>query len=153
MECLKYSPLVIALTKVESVPMSVLSQVYSTATYDKTKERVFFDILDLKMLISKNRFCSLLGLSYEASMVNPDSITIALLFSMFYNMEYTELLTTVTKVKKSCLPPQWNGLFTLLFKGLSERVAGSDGASKIFMTHLYGLYAGINMDYGFVLWI
>ena len=33
-ECIKYSPLVIALTKVESIPMSFLSQVYSIATYD-----------------------------------------------------------------------------------------------------------------------
>ncbi|CAH1431384.1 unnamed protein product [Lactuca virosa] len=67
-------------------------------------------------------------------------------------MGYTEVLTTVIKFKKSCLPPQWNGLFTLLFKGLSERVAGSDGASKAFMTLLYGLYYGINMDYGSILW-
>ena len=36
-ECLKYSSLLIALTKVESVPMSLMSQVYSSATYDKSK--------------------------------------------------------------------------------------------------------------------
>ena len=87
-ECLKYSPLVIALTKVKSIPMSFLSQVYSTATYDKTKERVFFDILDQKTSISKDRFCSLIRLSYDASMVNPDSITTSQHFSMFYNMGY-----------------------------------------------------------------
>ena len=34
-ECLNYSPMVIALTQVESVPMSLLSQVYFTASYDK----------------------------------------------------------------------------------------------------------------------
>lgn len=117
---LKYSLFVIALSQVEVVPMSCLSQIYSTATYDKTSVRVFFDILNQKASISKNRFCSLLGLSYEASMVNPDSFTTVQLFSMFYNMGYTEILTTVTKVKKSCLPPQWNGPFTLLFKGISE---------------------------------
>ena len=70
---------------------------------------------------------------------------------MFYDMGYTEVLTTVTKFKKSCLPPQWNVLFTLLFKGLSKRVVGSDGASKAFMTQLYDLYYGVNMDYEFIL--
>ena len=75
-----------------------------------------------------------------------------MLFSMFYQMGYTEILTTITKFKKSCLPPQWNGLFTLLFKGLSERSAGSDGASKAFMTMLYGLYSGLNLDYGPIIW-
>ena len=67
-------------------------------------------------------------------------------------MGYIETLTTVTKFKKSCLPPQWNGLFTLLFKGLSERNAGSDGTSKSFMTIMYGLYNGVHMDYGSILW-
>ena len=39
-DCLKYSPLVLALMQGEAVPMSLLSQVYSTATYDKNKERI-----------------------------------------------------------------------------------------------------------------
>ena len=119
-ECLKYSPLAKALTTVEVVPMSCLSQIYSTATYDKGADKIFFDILNQKASISKNRFCSLLGLAYEDSMVNPDSIATDQLFLMFYNLGYTETLTTMTKFKKSCLPPQWNGLFTLLFKGLSK---------------------------------
>nr|KAJ0204499.1 hypothetical protein LSAT_V11C500263340 [Lactuca sativa] len=67
-------------------------------------------------------------LAYVDSTVNHDSIATGQLFSMFYNMGYTETLTTVTNFKKSCLPPPWNGLFTLLFKGLSERSAGSDHA-------------------------
>lgn len=67
-------------------------------------------------------------------------------------MGYTETLTTVTKFKKSYLLPQWNGLFTLLFKGLSKRSAGSDGASKSFMTMLYGLYNGVHLDFGAVIW-
>ena len=71
---------------------------------------------------------------------------------MFYDMGYTDVLTTVTKFKKSCLSPQWNGLFTLIYKGLAERVAGSDGANKGFMTILYGLYHGINLDYGCLIW-
>lgn len=37
-ECLTYSPLVVALTQFEAVPMSLLSQVYSSASYEKNKE-------------------------------------------------------------------------------------------------------------------
>ena len=151
-ECLKYSPLVDALTKVEVVPMSCLSLVYSTAFYDKINERIHFELDDEKTSISKHRLCALIGLSQDPSLVNPDSITTGQLFSMFYQMGYTETLTTITKFKKSCLPPQWNGLFTLLFKVLSERSDGSDGASKSFMTVLYGLYNGLNLDYGSIIW-
>ena len=151
-ECLKHSPLVPALTKVELVTMECLSQIFSTAHYDKSVDRIFFDILDTKTSISKQRFFSLLGFEPDESRVNPESIPVGQLFSMFYNMGYTEILTTITKFKKSCLPPQWNGFFTVLFKGLSERSAGSDGASRLFMTILYGLYHGVNLDYGSVLW-
>ncbi|KAL7582391.1 hypothetical protein Lser_V15G42272 [Lactuca serriola] len=151
-ECLKYSRLAPALTKVEVVPMECLSQIFSTAHYDKSVDRIFFDILDHKASISKQRFCSLLGFEPDSSRVNPDSIPVGQLFSMFYNMGYIEVLTMVTKFKKSCLPPQWNGFFTVLFKGLSERSAGSDGASRLFITILYGVYNGINLDYGSVLW-
>ena len=38
------------------------------------------------------------------------------------------------------------------FKSFSERVAGSDNTSKLFYTLLYGLYYGINLDYGLILW-
>lgn len=74
-ECLKYSPLVIALTKVEVVPMSLLSQVYLSAKYVKTEERIMFVIFDKKTSISSVRFCPLLGLTLIESMVNPDTIT------------------------------------------------------------------------------
>lgn len=69
-----------------------------------------------------------------------------------YEMRYTNVLTTITKVKKSCLPSQWNGLLTLLIKGLAERSGGSDTTSKGFLTLLYGLYNGINLDYGSIIW-
>nr|KAJ0210234.1 hypothetical protein LSAT_V11C400205970 [Lactuca sativa] len=151
-ERLKYSPLVDALTKVEVVPMSCLSLVYSTAFYDKINERIHFELHDEKTSISEHRLCALIRLSQDQSLVNPDSITTGQLFSMFYQMGYTKTLNTITKFKKSCLPPQWNGLFTLLFKGLSERSAGSDGANKSFMTVLYGLYHGIDLDYGSIIW-
>ena len=52
-ECLKYSPLVNALSTVEVVPMACLLQIYSIATYDKALEKVYFDILNQKALISR----------------------------------------------------------------------------------------------------
>ena len=103
-ECLKYSPLVLALTQVEAVPMSLLSQVYSTATYDKNKERIYFVIHDKKASVSKVKFCSILPLAIDSSVISPDFITTTQLFSMLYEMGYTDVLTTITKVKKSCLP-------------------------------------------------
>lgn len=46
----------------------------------------------------------------------------------------------------------WNALFTPLFKGFSERVAGSEKASRFFYTFIYGLYHGVNLDFGSILW-
>ena len=151
-ECLKYSPLVIALTQFKAVPMSLLSQVYSSASYDKHKEHIYFQIHNKKASISKGRFCSLLQLAVDSSVVSPNFITTAQLFSMMYEIGYTDVLTTIAKVKKSCLPSQWNGLLTLLIKGLAERSARSDGTSKGFLAILYGLYNGLNLDYGLIIW-
>lgn len=85
-------------------------------------------------------------------MINPETISSAALLEMFYQMGYKETLTTVLKFRKPNLPPQWNGLFTLIFKGFSERVTGSDCASKMVMALMYGLYTGLNVDYGAVIW-
>ncbi|XP_052619756.1 flocculation protein FLO11-like isoform X1 [Lactuca sativa] len=152
-ECLKFSPIAPALTRVETVPMEFLSQIFATAHYDKVVDKIFFDIFEHKASISKQRFCSLLGFEPDSSRVNPETVPMGHLFNMFYSMGYPEVLSAVTKFKKSCLPPQWNGLFTVLFKGLSERSVGSDGASRLFLSILYGIYNGINMDYGHVLWL
>ncbi|KAL7586307.1 hypothetical protein Lser_V15G38798 [Lactuca serriola] len=151
-ECLKFSPIAPALTRAKTVPMEFLSQIFATAHYDKVVDRIFFDVFQHKASISKQRFCSLIGFDADSSRVNPESIPMGHLFNMFYNMGYTEVLTMVTKFKKSNLPPQWNGMFTVLFKGLSERSVGSDGASRLFLSIMYGIYNGINMDYGSVLW-
>ena len=148
----KIFPLVLALTQVEAVPMSLLSQVYSTATYDKNKDRIYFTIHDKKASVSKVKFCSILNLAVDSSVISPDFITTSQLFSMMYEIGYTDVLTTITKVKKSCLPSQWNGLLTLLIKGLAERCGGSDTTSKGFLAILYGLYNGINLDYGSIIW-
>ena len=111
-ECLKYSPLMIAITQVESVLMSLLSQVYTTTSYDKSKERIFFEIFNHKTSVSRVRFCSMLSLASDDSLVNPDSISTTQLFTMFYDMGYTDFLTTVTKLRNlafhhsgmDCLP-------------------------------------------------
>lgn len=84
-------------------------------------------------------------------MLNLESISTTALLDMFYQMGYKETLTSVSKFKKPNLPPQWNGLFTLLFKGFLERVTGSDYASKMSMALMYGLYTGQNVNYGSVL--
>ncbi|KAL7588162.1 hypothetical protein Lser_V15G40899 [Lactuca serriola] len=151
-ECLKYSQIAPALSRIESVPMEILSQVYATAYYDKSVERVFFEVADHKTSISRQRFCTLLGLAADPTRINPETIPIGHLYNMFYNMGYTEVLTSVAKFKKSCLPPQWNGMFTVLFKGLSERSSGSDGSSRLFLSIMYAVYNGVNLDFGLVLW-
>ena len=151
-ECLKYSQLAPALSRIESVPMVALSQVYATAYYDKAVDQVFFELAEHKTSVSRQRFCTMLGFAVDPSRVHPETIPVGHLYNMFYNMGYTEVLTSVAKFKKSCLPPQWNGLFTGLFKGLSERSSGSDGASRLFVSIMYGVYNGINLYYGLVLW-
>lgn len=118
-ECLKYSPLVHALTKVECVPMSLLSKAYSSASYVQTEERILFEIFEHKASISKARFCSLLGLTYVNSMVNPDSISTAQIIEMFYQMGYTDPIIAIAKFNESNLPPQWNRLLTLIIKAFS----------------------------------
>ena len=70
-EWLKYSPLVTALTKVECVPMSLLLKAYSSTSYIKEEERIEFEISDKNTFITKSRFYSLLGLTYDDSIVNP----------------------------------------------------------------------------------
>lgn len=98
-ECLKYSPMVIALTQVESVPMSLLSRFYSSASYNKRKERIYFEIFNHNCSVLKAHLCSFLGLASDASVISPDFITTTQLFTMFYDMGYTDVLTMVKKFK------------------------------------------------------
>ncbi|KAL7594264.1 hypothetical protein Lser_V15G30938 [Lactuca serriola] len=72
-ECLKYSQIAPTLTRVESMPMEILSQVYATAHYDKAVERVFFEVADYKTSISRQRFGTLLGLAADPSRINPET--------------------------------------------------------------------------------
>lgn len=66
-------------------------------------------------------------------------------------MGYIGDISLVLKFKWPFLSPMWNRLFTLPFKSFSERVVGSNNASKLFYTIIYGLYHGINLDYGLIL--
>ena len=85
-------------------------------------------------------------------MVDPETISNSALLDMFYNMRYREYLAIISKFKKPNLPPMWNGLLTLIFKSFSERVTRSDSSNKLFLTIMYGVYSGVNMDYGSILW-
>lgn len=82
-ECLKYTPLVNAFTKVECVPLSLFLKPFSSAKNLKEEEKIIFEVHDKKHSISKTRFCSLRGLNCIDSMVNPESITTAQVFEMF----------------------------------------------------------------------
>ena len=93
-----------------------------------------------------------MGFPSARDLVDPESITSSVILEMFYQMGYINYLAVVSNFKKPNLPLMWNGLFTLIFKRFLERVTGSDSESKLFLTILYGVYSGINLDYGSVLW-
>lgn len=48
-ECLKYSTLMKALSIFEKVPLSYLSEAYSTAIYHNTQEVINFEVYDTKL--------------------------------------------------------------------------------------------------------
>lgn len=151
-ECLKYSPLTIALTHMENVSISLLSKAYSSTNYVKEEQKITFELHNHTTSITKTRLCMLLGLPQTDDMIKPETIPNVALLEMFYQMGYKETLTIVSKFKKPNIPPQWNGLFTFLFKSFSERVTRSDCASKMFMALMYNLYTSLNVDYGAILW-
>lgn len=131
--------------------MSLLCKAYSSASYIKEENKIIFDIHDQKTSITKSRLCSLLGLPQSEDMINLETISNDALLEMFYKMGYKETLSMVSKFHKPNLPPQWNALFTILFKGFSKCITGLDCVSKLFMTLIYGLYIGMNIYFGAVL--
>jgi len=138
-ECLKYSRLATAFTATAQVPLVHLSTAYSTTVYNKTDETITFEVAGYKTYVSLSRLRKLFDLPITTNTVNPDSITPMDIQKVFFRMGYSGYITKLSNFKKSFLPPVWNGLFTLLFKSFSERVAGSDSASKLFYTLMYGL--------------
>lgn len=83
-ECLWYSPLVIALMKSEIVLVVHLSKAYSTASYQKGEEMITFEIFNKKTQITKSRFCSLLGLAQVRALVDPEYLSNSSVVEMFY---------------------------------------------------------------------
>ena len=124
-EYLKYSPLMKALT------MSKYAPLLST-----TK----FEVSNYKTSITKPNFCKFLEHVLLDVNVDPESIPTTSLIDMFYQMGYNGDISLLSKFRKPFLPLLWNGLFTLLFKSLSGRIYGSNSASKLFYTLIYGLY-------------
>lgn len=151
-ECLRFLPLAQALTIAESIPPVYLSKAYLSATYVLADDVINFVVDSQKTSITKSRFCRILWFDTTERLVDLDSISFIDLIHMFYQMGYLGETTLLSKFKKPNLPTMWNGLFMLLFKSLSERVSCSDSASKLFYTIRYGLYHGINLDYGYILW-
>lgn len=124
----------------------------SSSNYNPNEGVITSEVDSNKTSIFKNQFCRLLGFTAIESLVDPESISSSTIIEMFYQMGYLKNITLLSKFRKPNLPPLWNGLFTLLFNNFSERVTGSDSASKLFCTIIYGLYIGINLDYGSILW-
>ncbi|KAI3780423.1 hypothetical protein L2E82_10404 [Cichorium intybus] len=151
-ECLKYSPIATALTASATVPISLLSVAYSTAFYNKAEEFVSFEVGSVKTKISKSRFSKLLGFTAAEDLIDPETLQPVTLLRLFYQMGYKGDITQLSKFTKKGLPPQWNALFTILFKSFSERTTGTDSASKLFYSFFYGLYNAVNLDYGSILW-
>lgn len=83
-ECLKFSPLMKALTMSEDVPLVHLSKAFSTAIYNKTEEVFYFEVSSHKTSITKANFCKLLGLVTSDVSVDPDSILTTSLIEMFF---------------------------------------------------------------------
>ncbi|CAI9276876.1 unnamed protein product [Lactuca saligna] len=67
-------------------------------------------------------------------MINLETISSAALLEMFYQMGYKETLSTLLKFYKPNLPPQWNALFTIMFKSFSKRITGSYCARQLSNT-------------------
>lgn len=72
--CQHHSILKKALVLVEDVPISQLSLVYCTASYNKQIEVMKFEIEGVKTSISKSNFYKLLGLSIAKDFIALDKI-------------------------------------------------------------------------------
>lgn len=131
--------------------MSLLSKAYSSSSFVMEENKITFEILDQKTSITNAYFCTILRLPQTAYMINPKSVSNGALFETYYHMGYKETLTAVSMFRKPNMLPQWNCLFTLLFNVFSERIIGSDCASKLFTTIIYGFYTVLNVDFGAVL--
>ncbi|CAI9284266.1 unnamed protein product [Lactuca saligna] len=126
-------------------------QTFFTTHYEESSATIIFELGNLQTSITNSRYSRLLGLSLARDLIDLESISSSTILEMFYHTGYGNYLAIVSKFNKPNLPPMWNGLFTLIFKSFLEKVMGLDSASKLFLTILYGIYFGINLDYESVL--
>lgn len=70
-ECLKFSPLMKALTMIDKVPLVHLSRAFSTVIYNKQEEIINFKVDNHKTSINKPYFCKMLGLASSEASVDP----------------------------------------------------------------------------------
>ncbi|KAI3522316.1 hypothetical protein L1887_11854 [Cichorium endivia] len=106
--------------------ISLLSAAYSTAFYNKAEEYVSYEVGSVKTKISKSRFSKLLGFTETKDLVDPETLQPVALQRLFHQMAYKGDITQLSKFSKKGLPPQWDALFTILFKSFSERTTGTD---------------------------
>lgn len=82
-ECLHYSPLVVALMKLEILPLVHLSKPYSIAIYQKGEEMIIFKIFNKKTNNIKSRLCCLLGLPQGRELVDPEIVSNSAILETF----------------------------------------------------------------------
>lgn len=70
-DCLRYSPLATALSKIENVPLALLSRAYSSACYEEGDSAIYFELDNKKNSITKSRFSHLLGLPLTRDLIEP----------------------------------------------------------------------------------
>ncbi|CAI9301104.1 unnamed protein product [Lactuca saligna] len=76
----------------EKVPLSYLSKAYPTAIYHISKEMVNFEVNGNKTSISKAHYYKFLGFSSSADLIQPESVSISSLISMFHLIDICEIL-------------------------------------------------------------
>ncbi|CAI9299382.1 unnamed protein product [Lactuca saligna] len=103
-ECLKFSPLMKALTMAEVVPLIHLCKSFSMVIHAKTREIVNFEVANNKTSINKANFHKLLVLVSSNDGIEPESIPTIGLIEMFYHMGYTINTSLLFKFRKSFLP-------------------------------------------------
>ncbi|CAI9294695.1 unnamed protein product [Lactuca saligna] len=90
-ECLKFSPLMKALTMSVDVPLVYLSKAFSNVIYNKSEEVIYVEVSSHKTSITKANFYKLLGLVTSNISFDPNSIPATSLIKMFFLMGYTEV--------------------------------------------------------------
>lgn len=135
-----------SLTHHEEVPLLTIILAYNIVTYNKKMDLMKFDVQGHKTDITKTTFCKLLRLRTSDGYSNHDLFSSSSIIKVYHQIGYKSDLFVLLKFHKSYFPPIWNDLFTILFKGFSQRITSSDNANKLFHTLLYTLYTNEKID-------